>query len=68
MSKHTINFWLLFILSVAISAIIISVFVKALKIILMVVLVLALTPIVYFVLRLIFPTRKSDSDKLRKRD
>ena len=68
MSKQSINFWILFVVSIAISAILISVFVKALKIILTVILVLALAPIVFFVLRLLIPTKKSENDKLKRRD
>ena len=69
MSRQTINFWVLFIISIIISAIVISVFVKALKVILMVLLVLALAPIVYMVLRLIIPGQKTvdENDKLGKR-
>lgn len=67
MSKSTINFWILLILSIAISAVLIGIFVKALKFILTLILILALTPIVYIVLRLVFPAKKDDDDKLRKR-
>ncbi|MDX5481524.1 MAG: hypothetical protein LPK07_07555 [Hymenobacteraceae bacterium] len=68
MSKTALNFWILFTVSVILSAIIISVFLKALKIILMIVLILALTPIIFMALRLLFPIRKNNSDKLKKRD
>ncbi|AKD02604.1 hypothetical protein POKO110462_08850 [Pontibacter korlensis] len=68
MRKQTINFWILFTVSTILSAIAISLFFKALKVILMVVLILALTPIIYLILRLIFPTKKDEDDKLRKRD
>ncbi|TPE45317.1 hypothetical protein [Pontibacter mangrovi] len=68
MRKQTINFWILFAVSVILSAIAISLFFKALKIILMVILTLALAPIVYLILRLIFPTKRHDEDKLRERD
>ena len=69
MSRQTINFWVLFTISIILSAIIISVFVKALKVILMVILILALAPIVYLVLRLIIPGQKTidEDDKLGKR-
>ncbi|WP_114777441.1 hypothetical protein [Botryobacter ruber] len=68
MKKSTLNFWLLFLVSVILSAIAISFFAKALKLVLYVILVLALSPIVYILLKLIFPGRKkSDDDKLKKR-
>ncbi|PRY04627.1 hypothetical protein CLV24_13433 [Pontibacter ummariensis] len=64
MSKRS-HFWILFIASVIISGLIITVFVKALKVVLMVILVLALAPIIYFLLRLLVPKgRKDDADKL----
>lgn len=63
MSRQTIKFWILLILSIAISAMLIGVFVKALKFILMMILILALTPIIYIVLRLIFPTNKSEDGR-----
>ncbi|GAB3823612.1 hypothetical protein [Pontibacter rugosus] len=68
MSKQSINFWVLFAVSIVISAILISVFVKALKIILMAILVLALAPIVFFALRMLIPTKKDENDKLKRRD
>ncbi|WP_299759093.1 hypothetical protein [uncultured Pontibacter sp.] len=68
MSKKTINFWILFSVSVILSAIAISLFFKALKVILIVILTLALAPIIYFMLRLIFPVKRDKDDKLRKRD
>ncbi|RIJ37392.1 hypothetical protein [Pontibacter oryzae] len=63
MMKKTINFWILLLVSIAISAMLIGVFVKALKFILMMILILALTPIIYIVLRLIFPTNKSEDGR-----
>lgn len=68
MTKDNIRFWLLFILSVVISVVAISLFVKALKIVLFLILVLALTPIVYIILRSVIPVRKNNSDKLKSRD
>ncbi|MBJ6119948.1 hypothetical protein JAO76_17205 [Pontibacter sp. BT310] len=69
MSRQSINFWVLFTISIILSAIVISVFVKALKVILMVILILALAPIIYLVLRLIIPGQKTidENDKLKKR-
>jgi hypothetical protein len=69
MSRQTINFWVLFVISVILSVIVISVFVKALKFVLMALLVLALTPVIYLVLRLIIPGHKTidENDKLKKR-
>ncbi|GAB3538797.1 hypothetical protein GCM10027443_34490 [Pontibacter brevis] len=69
MDKRTFYFWLLFIASIAISAVIISVFVKALKMILTVILILALAPVIFYILkRLLMPDRKEESDKLKKRE
>ncbi|GHA66612.1 hypothetical protein [Pontibacter akesuensis] len=68
MTKKTINLWILFAVSIVISALLISVFVKALKLVLMAILVLALTPVVFFILRRFFPAKKDSSDKLGKRD
>ena len=69
MSRQTINFWVLFTISVILSAIVISVFVKALKFVLMALLVLALSPVIYLILRLIIPGQKTidENDKLKKR-
>lgn len=68
MKKDNIRFWLLFILSVAISAVAISFFLEALKIVLYIILVLALAPIIYLILRSIIPGRKSEDDKLKSRE
>ncbi|WP_266203335.1 hypothetical protein [Pontibacter kalidii] len=68
MSRQTINFWILFSVSVILSALAITIFFKALKVILIVILTLALAPIIYLVLRMIFPIKKRDEDKLRERD
>lgn len=68
MSRQTINFWILFSVSVILSALAITLFFKALKVILIVILTLALAPIIYLILRLIFPIKKRDEDKLRERD
>ncbi|MCP2042693.1 hypothetical protein [Pontibacter sp. HSC-36F09] len=69
MNKSTLNFWILFIVSIIISVLIISVFVKVLKIALFVILVLVLAPIVYIVLKLLLPGArgKSEDDKLKSR-
>lgn len=59
---------MIFIASIIISALIISVLVKAMKLILMGILVLALTPVVYLILKkLLLPQQKDDSDKLKTR-
>ncbi|MBC5992697.1 hypothetical protein [Pontibacter cellulosilyticus] len=68
MTKDNIRFWLLFIVSIAISAVVISLFVKALKLVLYVILVLALAPVIYIMLRSIIPGRKRDDDKLKTRE
>ncbi|MEJ8801215.1 hypothetical protein [Pontibacter sp. H249] len=68
MTKDNIRFWLLFIVSVIISAIAISLFFKALKLILYIILVLALAPIVYIALRSIIPGRKKPDNKLKTKE
>lgn len=69
MKKSPANFWLLFGISIIISAVIISFFVKMLKVVLAVILILALSPIVYMILKLILPGKNStdDNDKLKTR-
>ncbi|MHA6246394.1 hypothetical protein ACXYMU_00535 [Pontibacter sp. CAU 1760] len=68
MNNRKLHFWLIFIASIIISALIISVLVKAMKLILMGILVLALTPVVYLILKkLLLPQKKDDSDKLKTR-
>ncbi|WP_299826412.1 hypothetical protein [uncultured Pontibacter sp.] len=67
-TKDNIRFWLLFIVSIILSAIAISLFFKALKLILYIILVLALAPIIYIALRSIIPGRKRPDDKLKTRD
>jgi uncharacterized membrane protein len=69
MDKRTLYFWLIFIASIIISAIIISVFVKAVKVVILVILALALAPVVFFILKkLLLPGKKDDSDKLKTRN
>lgn len=68
MNKRTLYFWLIFIVSIIISVVIISVLVKAMKLVLMAILVLAITPIVFFILKkLLLPGKKDNSDKLKTR-
>lgn len=69
MKKTTLNSWLILGISLIISAIIISFFVKMLKAALFVILVLALAPVIYFILKRILPGRKptDDNDKLKTR-
>lgn len=69
MKKSTINFWLIFGLSILIAAAIIPFVVEALKVVLYLVLVLALAPIIYLILKLILPGKKptDDDDKLKTR-
>ncbi|WP_162055517.1 hypothetical protein [Pontibacter pamirensis] len=56
MDKKTLYFWLLFVAAIIISGVIISIFVKALKVVLMVILTLALAPVIFFILkRLLMP-------------
>ncbi|MCC9138762.1 hypothetical protein ACFSKU_03560 [Pontibacter silvestris] len=63
MRKGTLNFWILLAVSVILSAIIIALFIKVLKLILYVILVLALVPVVYITLRLLFPDHKPGNDE-----
>ena len=68
MNKRTLYFWLIFIASIVISAVVISVLVKALKLVLVVILALALAPVIYFILRkLLLPDKKDGSEKLKTR-
>lgn len=69
MDKRTLYIWLLLVASIIISGIIISVFVKAIKVVLMAILILALAPVIFFILkRLLMPGNKGKTDKLKKRD
>lgn len=63
MRKGILSFWLLFAVSIVLSAIIVSLFIKVLKLILFVILVLALAPVVYIILRLLLPVKKTENDK-----
>jgi hypothetical protein len=69
MNKSTLNFWILFTVSIILSALIISIFIKVLKVALFVILVLVLAPIIYIVLKLLLPGArgKSEDDKLKSR-
>lgn len=69
MKKDTINFWLIFGISIVISAIIISFFVEVIKAVLFGILVLALAPVIYILIKLILPGKKptDDDDKLKTR-
>jgi hypothetical protein len=69
MSKSTLNFWILFAVSLILSTIAISLFFKMIKLVLFVILVLALAPVIYIVLRLVFPGKKpgDGGDKLKTR-
>ncbi|MFT2007140.1 hypothetical protein ACMA1I_00560 [Pontibacter sp. 13R65] len=68
MRKGTLQFWLLFIVSIILSVIAISLFFKALKLILYVILVAALAPVIYIVLRMFLVKRKKPEDKLKQRE
>ncbi|MBD1398128.1 hypothetical protein H9Q13_13215 [Pontibacter sp. JH31] len=69
MSKSTLNFWILFAVSIILSVLVISIFVKVLKAALFIILVLVLAPIIYVALKLILPGAKgkSEDDKLKFR-
>ncbi|MDO6390473.1 hypothetical protein Q4E40_10080 [Pontibacter sp. BT731] len=69
MNKSKLNFWILFIVSIIISALVVSIFIKVLKIALFAILVLVLAPIVYILLKLLLPGAKgkSEDDKLKSR-
>ncbi|WP_255474148.1 DUF6095 family protein [Pontibacter qinzhouensis] len=68
MNKGTIQFWLLFIVSIILSVVAISLFFKALKLILYVILVAALAPVIYLVLRLFIGRAKKPDNKLKRRE
>ncbi|WP_242926495.1 hypothetical protein [Pontibacter vulgaris] len=68
MSKSTLNFWILFAVSLILSAIVIAVFFKILKAVLFLILILALAPVIYILLKLIMPGKKTgEGDKLKTR-
>ncbi|WP_026236148.1 hypothetical protein [Pontibacter roseus] len=71
MSKSTINFWILFTVSLILSVLVISIFVKVLKAALFIILVLVLAPIIYIVLKQVMPgtkgEQKDEGDKLKTR-
>ncbi len=68
MSKSTLNFWIIFAVSLILSAIVISVFFKIIKAILVVILILALAPVIYILLRLAMPGKKpEEGEKLKTR-
>ena len=68
MNKRTLYFWLIFAASIVISIAIISILVKAMKLVLVVILVLALAPVVFFTLKkLLMPDKKDGSEKLKTR-
>ena len=69
MNKSTLNFWILFAVSIILSVLVISIFVKVLKAALFIILVLVLAPIIYVALKLILPGAKgkSEDDKLKSR-
>jgi uncharacterized Tic20 family protein len=69
MNKKTLNFWILFVVSIILSVLIISLFIKVLKAAIFMILVLILAPIIYIVLKLVLPGAKgkSEDDKLKSR-
>lgn len=72
MTKDNIRFGVILAASLLLSALAISLFLKVLKVAIFVILVLALAPVVYFILqlilRLLLPGSKRKSDKLKMRD
>jgi len=68
MTKHNIKGWALFIDSILLSATIISLLLKVIKVAIFVILVLALAPVIYFILRLVLPGKKRNSDELNTKD
>jgi uncharacterized Tic20 family protein len=69
MNKSTLNFWILLVVSIILSALIISIFIKVLKAALFIILVLVLAPIIFIVLKLVLPGAKgkTEDDKLKSR-
>ncbi|MBF9251698.1 hypothetical protein I2I11_00160 [Pontibacter sp. 172403-2] len=63
MAKYNIKSWALFAVSILLSALAISLFIKVLKVAIFFILVLALAPVVYFILRLILRGKKRDADE-----
>ncbi|MFD2246427.1 hypothetical protein [Pontibacter ruber] len=69
MSKSTLNFWIFFVISLILSAVAIAVFFKVVKVVIFLILMLALAPVIYILLKLVFPGRKPGDrgDKLKMR-
>lgn len=69
MNKSTLNFWIFFAISLILSAVAISVFFKVIKVVIFLLLLLALAPVIYILLKLVFPGKKpgEEGDKLKTR-
>ncbi|MFC6997131.1 hypothetical protein [Rufibacter roseus] len=67
-SKSTVQFWLLFVASVLLSAIVISLFLKVVKVMIYLLLVLLLVPIIYLSLKRAVHYFRTPGTKLKSRD
>lgn len=67
-SKRSVQFWLLLIASVLLSAMVISLFLKIVKVMIYLLLVLLLVPVVYLALKRAFSSFHDSSAKLKTRD
>ncbi|MBA9078278.1 MULTISPECIES: hypothetical protein [Rufibacter] len=67
-SKSSLQFWLLLIASILLSAMVISLFLKIVKVMIYLLLVLLLVPVVYLTLKRTFSNFQSPRTKLKTRD
>ncbi|KAA6430207.1 hypothetical protein ACD591_19580 [Rufibacter glacialis] len=67
-SKHSIQFWLLLVASILLSAMVISLFLHVMKVMIYLLLVLLLVPIIYLALKRSLPLFRSPDTKLKTRN
>ncbi|WP_192822114.1 hypothetical protein [Rufibacter sp. LB8] len=67
-SKSSLQFWLLLAASVVLSAMVISLFLKVVKVMIYLLLVLVLVPIIYLALKKAVATFRNPNTKLKTRD
>ncbi len=67
-SKHSLQFWLLLVASILLAAMVISLFLKVVKVMLYLLLVLVLVPIIYLALKKVVHKFRSSAAKLKSRD
>lgn len=67
-SKSSLQFWLLLVASILLSAMVISLFLKVVKVMIYLLLVLLLVPIIYLALKKAVQNFRSPDTKLKSRD